>query len=117
MTSSNPSSEQLFAVDVLEDQPLMGLAARVADLEGLSDDDAAAQLRAEAERDDVARDAARGPMDVLAKTISRIRGRTLLGTVGGVKSVFDVLTLHVPPGGTAALEIGREDERATHLTV
>ena len=106
--------------EVLVDEPLEGIASWAGTLEpSVSDEDAASMLEAEWTRQARAVPAQRGVSDVLARIMSRLRGREELDDLGEVQSAFDLIALHVPPGGQAALtlEAERSSERSIKLEV
>jgi hypothetical protein len=89
--------------EILLDEPLTGVAERVDELAGLDDDELAARLAA----DGVHVPVERGLPGSVQRLVARLRGRRLLDDLGEAPSSFELLALHVPPGGRGALDLGR----------
>ena len=100
---SAPPSE--FAV--VADEPIDGLAQRVEQLEGVDDEAAAARLEPGVSADGVPIGTERGLKDTLQRAVGRLRDRRLVEDLGEASSSFEMLGLHVPTGGKAAIDIGQ----------
>lgn len=99
--------------EVIEDRPIMGFAANIEDGRDLSDADLSLRLQG------VARDLEAGQFgdqsiagDLLRKIISRVRGRKLVEDHGLHEIDIPWLSLHVPPGGNARLQLADSERGA-----
>ena len=92
---------------VLTDEPIDGLAERVAQLTDVEDAEAAARLEPGVEADRLPVATERGLRDTLERSVARLRNRRLLEDLGEASSSFELLGLHVPAGGLAALDLQR----------
>ncbi len=101
---------------VLADVPVTGIADRISAL-GADDDEAAAQLHFELERDGLPIPVERGIPQSLQRIVTRLRGRRLIEDLGETPSSFELLALHVPPGGRAALEVRRSSSSDQDVSV
>ncbi len=96
------------AVTVIADEPITGVAERVAAMvDDLDDQDAGEHLQAMLARDRLSLPAERGLPDVARRIVARLRGRQVTDDLGEAGSSFELYGLHVPPGGRAALEMSR----------
>lgn len=104
---------------VVADDPIDGLAERVAQLSGIDDAEAAATLEAGVEADRLPVGTERGLRDTLQRTVARLRDRRLVEDLGEASSSFELLGLHVPAGGLAALDFQRTTatERQVNLNL
>jgi len=102
---------------ILGDEPVKGIADRLGDLGDLDEDDAAARLRSGLEADGLQVPGQRGVLQSLSGVVKRLRGRTLVDDLGELPASFDVLVLHVPPGGTAALELERSEQSGRQVSL
>jgi hypothetical protein len=91
-------------VKVVADEPVIGVADRVAALAG-GEGDAADQLRRSLAADGLSLPVERGLPDVARRVIERLRGMTAVEELGEVDAAFEILGLHVPPAGKAALQL------------
>jgi hypothetical protein len=97
------------AAIVIVDDPVEGVAARVAGLPADADDEAAgALLRDGLAADGLSLPAERGLPDVARRIVARLRGRQLLDDLGRFEASFELYGLHVPPQGRAALALRRD---------
>jgi len=97
------------AAIVIADDPVEGVAERVAAMPAEADNEAAAALL----RDGLAADglslpAERGFPDVARRIVTRLRGRQLVDELGRFEASFELYGLHVPPQGRAALALRRD---------
>jgi len=113
---TNDASGVPLATLVLADEPIAGVAERVA---GLAEDEAAADhLRASLAADDITLPADRmGVPAAVQRVLARLRGIRPLDDLGEVGSAFELLSLHVPPGGSAALALRRSDVSARQVSI
>jgi hypothetical protein len=96
------------AAVVVADEPIEGVAARVAVIPADVDDEAAgALLRDGLVADGLSLPVERGFPDVARRIVARLRGRRLLDDLGRAEASFELYSLHVPPRGRAALELRR----------
>jgi hypothetical protein len=104
-----------IGADVLLDEPLDGIASWVAAIDpAISDAEAVERLSVEFRGAGLSLPVERGVSDVLSKIVARLRGREPMDDLGEAPSAFDLLALHVPPGGRAALQVdqqGAADQR------
>jgi hypothetical protein len=97
-----------LAAEVVEEQPVAGIAERVAALAAADDDEtAAARLHEELDAVGIAVPTERGVPQALRWIVGRVRGQRLVDDLGEAPSSFELLALHVPPGGTGALALER----------
>jgi hypothetical protein len=99
---------------VLADEPIEGLADRVAALLGAGEDEdehesenVAALLAPGVAADGVPVGTERGLLDTLQRAVGRLRTRRLVDDLGEARSAFEILGLHVPPGGRASVDVRR----------
>ena len=92
---------------VVADEPIDGLAERVAQLEGVDDEEAAARLEPGVSADGLPVGTERGLRDTLQRAVGRLRDRRLVEDLGEASSSFELLGLHVPTGGRAAIDLGQ----------
>jgi hypothetical protein len=91
---------------VIADESITGVAERVDALP--DDDEAAAELQGTGlAADGISLPADRGALDLARRIVARLRSRRLLEDLGQVGSSVELLGLHVPPGGRAALTLRR----------
>jgi hypothetical protein len=102
---------------LVADEPVDGLAERVGRLAELDDAEAAARLLEGVEADGLPVGTERGLRDTLERSVARLRQRRLVEDLGERSSAFELLALHVPTGGTAALDVQRSSttERQVNL--
>jgi len=101
---------------VTADESIAGIAERV---DALSDDDEAATelLRIGLAADGVALPGDRGALDLARRIVARVRSRRLLEDLGEVDASAELLALHVPPGGRAALTLLRSASTDCQVSV
>lgn len=92
-------------VAVLEDRPVEGLADRVARLDGELDPEATARLERGMIEDGVPVGAERGFRETLGRAVERLRGAGPGEDLGEAGAAFEMLALHVPPGGRAGVDL------------
>jgi hypothetical protein len=109
---SAPPSE--FAV--VGDEPIDGLAQRVEQLEGVDDEEAAARLEPGVSADGLPVGTERGLRDTLQRAVARVRDRRLVEDLGEASSSFEILGLHVPTGGRAAIDLGQSTATERQLS-
>jgi hypothetical protein len=107
---------ETFDAVVLADEPITGVAERLAALEA-DGEEAAALLRWGLERDGIALPVERGVPASLERIVERVRGRRLIEDLGETPSSFELLALHVPPGGRAKLAVRRSAESNQRMSV
>jgi hypothetical protein len=100
---------------VIVDEPIMGIADHVAELH--DGERAGERLRDALAADGLSLPAGRGLPSLASRIISRLRGRRLLEDLGEVGSAFELLGLHVPPDGRAALELRRSAAASRQVSV
>ncbi|MBO3749817.1 hypothetical protein J5X84_27365 [Streptosporangiaceae bacterium NEAU-GS5] len=101
---------------VVADEAVDGLADRVAALPGGTDEEAAARLEAAVEADGVPVGTERGLRDTLQRAIARLRTRELVADLGEAAAAFEILALHVPPGGKAGVDVRRSTAAERRMT-
>lgn len=89
---------------VVADEPVIGIADRVAAFPS-GEADAAGRLRRSLAADGLSLPVERGLPDVARRVIERLRGMTAVEELGRVDAAFEILGLHVPPAGKAALQL------------
>ena len=93
-------------MNVITDEPVTGVADRVAAVAGLGDDAADGLLKS-LTADGLSLPAERGLPDIARRVIDRLRGARPVEELGEVDAAFEILGLHVPPAGKAALHLAR----------
>jgi hypothetical protein len=103
---------------VIADEPVPGVAERVAAEADDDDETAGERLRASLAADGISLPAGRGLPDLARRIIARLRGQQLVDDLGEVDGTFEMFGLHVPPAGRAALELSRSatSERQVSVT-
>jgi hypothetical protein len=105
-------------VIVVADEPVKGVAARVAVLPADADDEAAgALLRDGLIADGLSLPAERGFPDVARRIVARLRKQRLLDDLGQFEASFELYGLHVPPQGRAALALHRDTATDQRISV
>jgi len=93
-------------VKVLADEPVAGVADRVAAVLAEGDDDTAAdRLGRLLAADGRSLPVERGLPDAARRVIDRLRGMRPVDELGQVDAAFEIVGLHVPPAGKAALQM------------
>jgi len=105
--------------DLLEDEPVAGLAERFAQLDELPADAAAEALHAHAVAEGLPLPGARGPLDSFTWIADRLRSRKLVADHGIHPVDLEWLAFHVPPGGSGSLTLseGAGSEAGLRLKV
>jgi hypothetical protein len=104
-----------LAALVIVDEPIRGIADHVAELR--DGETAGESLRDALAASGLSLPAGRGLPSLASRIISRLRGRRLLEDLGEVASAFELLGLHVPPDGRAALELRRSAATERQVSV
>jgi hypothetical protein len=100
------------------DEPVLGIADRVADFGNDEDDEAiAVRLRASLAADGIPFPEERGLVDLVRGVVARLRGQRLVEDLGEIDGSFELFGLHVPPAGRAALQLRRTATRDQHVAV
>src|SRR5690349_17834567 len=111
-------SGPLLRALVVADEPVPGVAERVAAEADDDDETAGERLRASLAADGMSLPAERGLPDLARRIIARLRGQQVVDDLGEVDGTFEMFGLHVPPAGRAALELSRSatSERQVSVT-
>lgn len=102
---------------VLADEPVDGLADRVAVLSGVDHEEAAAQLEPGLDADGVPIGTERGLRDTLRRAVARLSTRRLVDDLGEAAAAFEILGLHVPLGGRASVDVRQSAELERQIRV
>jgi len=90
---------------VTDEAPIEGLADRVARMDDLDDEHAARSLEPDLRSDGVPVGSERSLGDTLERTVAWLRRSQVIEDLGEMASSVEILGLHVPPGGRAALDV------------
>jgi hypothetical protein len=113
------AEDEVLEDGVLEDEPIVGLAERFAELEDAPVEGAAAALREHAVAEGLPLPGARGPLDAFAWIADRLRRRELIADHGVYPVDVEWLAFHVPPRGRGSLTLkaGAETHGGLRLEV
>ncbi|WP_433307219.1 hypothetical protein ACQP2F_22940 [Actinoplanes sp. CA-030573] len=101
---------------VVADEPVVGVADRVAAVADLGDD-APDRLLESLATDGLSLPAERGLPGIARRVIDRLRGARPVEELGEVDAAFEILGLHVPPAGRAALHLARSESGDRQVSI
>jgi hypothetical protein len=100
---------EAIAASVVADEAIAGIAERLETLLDAADDGddvtIGERLQASLATDGLSTPGARGLVDLPARIVARLRHRRMTDDFGEVDSAFELLGLHVPPGGRASINL------------
>jgi hypothetical protein len=96
-----------FGALVVVDEPVAGIADRLAAWDDADEDAAVERLLNSLAADGISLSTDRGPRDAARRIYARIRGQLQVEDLGEIDASFEMVGLHVPSGGRAALEMRR----------